>query len=57
MFHPPVTAAAIACSGRQSLGAGGRLTLFFIWRRDLVANMIGHWFVDFFGNVLPGLLS
>jgi membrane protease YdiL (CAAX protease family) len=35
---------------------GGILALFFIWRRDLVANMIGHWFVDFVGNVLPRLL-
>jgi hypothetical protein len=32
---------------------GGILALFFIWRRDLVANMIGHWFVDFVANVLP----
>ena len=30
--------------------------LSFVWRRDLVANMIGHWFVDFIGNVLPRLL-
>jgi hypothetical protein len=35
---------------------GGMLALFFIWRRDLVANMIGHWFVDFIGNVLPRVL-
>ncbi len=36
-----------------ALVLGGMLALFFIWRRDLVANMIGHWFVDFIGNVLP----
>jgi membrane protease YdiL (CAAX protease family) len=36
-----------------ALVLGGILALFFIWRRDLVANMIGHWFVDFIGNVLP----
>jgi membrane protease YdiL (CAAX protease family) len=34
---------------------GGILALVFIWRRDLVANMIAHWFVDFVGNVLPRL--
>jgi membrane protease YdiL (CAAX protease family) len=39
-----------------ALVLGGMLALFFIWRRDLVANMIGHWFVDFMGNVLPRLL-
>ena len=39
-----------------ALVLGGILALFFVWRRDLVANMIGHWFVDFMGNVLPKLL-
>jgi membrane protease YdiL (CAAX protease family) len=39
-----------------ALVLGGILALFFIWRRDLVANMIGHWFVDFIGNVLPRFL-
>jgi membrane protease YdiL (CAAX protease family) len=39
-----------------ALVLGGMLALFFIWRRNLVANMIGHWFVDFVGNVLPRLL-
>ena len=39
-----------------ALVLGGILALFFIWRRDLVANMIGHWLVDFIGNVLPRLL-
>ena len=39
-----------------ALVLGGILALFFIWRRDLAANMIGHWFVDFVGNVLPRLL-
>jgi CAAX protease family protein len=40
-----------------ALVLGGMLALFFIWRRDLVANMIGHWFVDFIGNVLPRLFA
>jgi membrane protease YdiL (CAAX protease family) len=39
-----------------ALVLGGILALFFIWRRDLVANMIGHWFVDFISNVLPRLV-
>jgi membrane protease YdiL (CAAX protease family) len=39
-----------------ALVLGAMLALFFVWRRDLVANMIGHWFVDFIGNVLPRLL-
>ena len=38
-----------------ALVLGGMLAIFFIWRRDLVANMIGHWFVDFVGNVVPRL--
>jgi uncharacterized protein len=36
-----------------ALVLGAILALFFVWRRDLVANMIGHWFVDFVGNLLP----
>lgn len=39
-----------------ALVLGGMLAAFFIWRRDLVANMIGHWFVDFIPNVLPRLM-
>jgi membrane protease YdiL (CAAX protease family) len=33
------------------------LTGFYLWRRDLVANMIGHGLVDFVANVLPALFS
>ena len=32
---------------------GGVLTIFYMWRRDLVANMIGHGLSDFLGLVLP----
>lgn len=32
---------------------GTVLTLFYMWRRDLVANMIGHGLSDFLGLVLP----
>jgi uncharacterized protein len=37
--------------------AGIILTGFYLWRRDLVANMIGHGLVDFVANVLPRLFS
>jgi uncharacterized protein len=36
---------------------GAILTAFYLWRRDLVANMIGHGLVDFVANVLPKLFS
>ncbi len=39
-----------------ALALGGILAVFYLWRRDLVANMIGHFLVDFAGNVLPRLL-
>jgi uncharacterized protein len=34
-----------------SFTLGGILTLFYLWRRDLVANIIGHFLVDFIANV------
>jgi CAAX protease family protein len=40
-----------------ALVLGLALTLFYLWRRDLLANMIGHFVVDFVGNVLPRLFS
>ena len=40
-----------------ALVLGAALTLFYVWRRDLVANMIGHFMVDFIGNVLPRLFQ
>ena len=40
-----------------ALAAGLILTGFYLWRRDLVANMIGHVLVDFVANVLPKLFS
>jgi membrane protease YdiL (CAAX protease family) len=39
-----------------ALALGAILASFYLWRRDLVANMIGHGLVDFVGNVLPRLL-
>jgi membrane protease YdiL (CAAX protease family) len=38
-----------------ALVLGAVLTRVYLWRRDLVANMIGHFMVDFIGNVLPRL--
>jgi membrane protease YdiL (CAAX protease family) len=35
-----------------ALVLGGILTAFYLWRRDLVANMFGHFLVDFVSNVL-----
>lgn len=40
-----------------ALALGGILSGFYLWRRDLVANMIGHGLVDFIGNVVPRLFS
>jgi membrane protease YdiL (CAAX protease family) len=36
---------------------GGVLTLFYLWRCDLVANILAHVLVDFVGNVVPRLFS
>src|SRR6266513_999441 len=38
-----------------ALAAGAILTAFYLWRRDLVANMIGHGLVDFVANVVSAL--
>jgi membrane protease YdiL (CAAX protease family) len=38
-----------------ALVLGAALTLFYLWRRDLVANIIGHFLVDFISNVIPRL--
>ncbi|MGA2354941.1 MAG: type II CAAX endopeptidase family protein [Terriglobales bacterium] len=40
-----------------ALVLGGILTVFYLWRRDLVSNMCGHFLVDFVSNVLPALFS
>lgn len=40
-----------------AFAAGALLTGFYLWRRDLVANMIGHGLVDFVANVVPRLFS
>ena len=40
-----------------AFAAGLILTGFYLWRRDLAANMVGHGLVDFVANVLPKLFS
>jgi membrane protease YdiL (CAAX protease family) len=40
-----------------ALVLGAILGVFYLCRRDLVANMIGHGTVDFIANVLPNLFS
>jgi membrane protease YdiL (CAAX protease family) len=40
-----------------ALALGAILAGFYLWHRDLVANMIGHFAVDFVANVLPKLFS
>src|ERR1051325_2254820 len=40
-----------------ALLAGSVLALFYQWRRDLLANMIGHFLVDFIGVVIPRFFS
>ena len=41
----------------MALLLGAIFTAFYLWRRDLVANMFGHFLVDFIGNILPALFS
>ena len=41
----------------MSFTLGGILTLFYLWRRDLVANIIGHFLADFIANVVPRLVG
>jgi membrane protease YdiL (CAAX protease family) len=38
-----------------ALALGAVLTGFYLWRRDLVANMIGHFMIDLLSTVLPRL--
>ena len=41
----------------MSFTLGGILAAFYLWRRDLVANIIGHFLVDFIANVVPRLFG
>ena len=40
-----------------ALVVGSGLSIFYLWRRDLIANMVSHFLVDFIGVVIPRLLS
>jgi len=40
-----------------ALVLGAVLTAFYLWRKDVVANMFGHFLVDFVSNVLPVLFA
>lgn len=40
-----------------ALLVGSVLAIFYEWRRDLLANMIGHFLVDFIGVVVPRFFS
>jgi len=40
-----------------AFAAGLILTGFYLWRRDLAANVIGHGLVDFVANVVPRIFS
>jgi membrane protease YdiL (CAAX protease family) len=40
-----------------ALALGAILAAFYLWKRDLVANMIAHFTVDFVANVLPKMFS
>jgi uncharacterized protein len=40
-----------------AFAAGLVLTGFYVWRRDLAANMIGHGLVDFVANVVPRMFA
>jgi CAAX protease family protein len=40
-----------------ALALGAILAAFYLWQRDLVANMLAHFLVDFVGNVLPRIFS
>lgn len=39
-----------------ALALGTILSISYLWRRDLVANMIAHFSVDFIGIILPRLI-
>jgi membrane protease YdiL (CAAX protease family) len=40
-----------------ALVLGVIFTAFYLWRRDLVSNIFGHFLIDFVANVVPALLA
>jgi uncharacterized protein len=41
----------------MALVLGSVFTAFYLWRRDLVSNMFGHFLIDFVANVVPAMLA
>src|ERR1700722_3429088 len=41
----------------MALVLGSVFTAFYLWRRDLVSNIFGHFLIDFIANVIPALLA
>jgi uncharacterized protein len=40
-----------------ALVLGSIFTAFYLWRRDLVSNIFGHFLIDFIANVVPAMLA
>jgi membrane protease YdiL (CAAX protease family) len=41
----------------RALVLGTVFTAFYLWRRDLVSNIFGHFLIDFIANVIPAMLA
>jgi uncharacterized protein len=41
----------------MALVLGTVFTAFYLWRRDLVSNIFGHFLIDFIANVIPAMLA
>jgi membrane protease YdiL (CAAX protease family) len=41
----------------MALVLGSVFTVFYLWRRDLVSNIFGHFLIDFIANVIPAMLA
>jgi membrane protease YdiL (CAAX protease family) len=41
----------------MALVLGSVFTAFYLWRRDLVSNIFGHFLIDFVANVVPAMLA
>lgn len=52
--HAPLWGVSAAIA---TLASGAILTAFYLWQRDLVANVIAHGLTDFFGIVVPAIVA
>lgn len=41
----------------MALVLGTIFTAFYLWRRDLVSNIFGHFLIDFIANVIPAIFG